>query len=185
MLGWLLSGRTRVSAFTVHEPPHVPPASGGTRLGRAESLVFVGDGFSWRAALFSPVYLIVCGEWLALAVYAAAAVALSAFLALIGAEPDWAVWMFVLLNVVIGFEMSGLKRWSLARAGWREIAAVSGRGQDDAERRFFEAWLPTVPADGSDAGDGAHNAAAGFETRLEASVRRLARRLRTPFAPGT
>ncbi len=181
MLGWLLSGMARVSAFTVHEPP----ASGGTRLARAESLVFVGDGFSWRAALFSPVYLIVCGEWLALAVYATAAVALAALLALVGAQGDWAVWMFVLLNVVIGFEMSDLKRWSLARAGWREIATVSGRGQDDAERRFFEAWLPAVPADGPDAGGATREAATGFETRLEAGVRRLAQRLRTPFAPGT
>ncbi len=182
MLGWLWSGMARVSAFTVHEPP----VSGGSRLGRADRLVFVADGFSWRAALFSPVYLIVCGEWLALAVYAAAAVALSALLALIGAEGDWTAWMFVLLNVVIGFEMSGLRRWSLARAGWREIATVSGRGRDDAERRFFEAWLPAAPpADGPDAGGTVARAApAAFEARVEAAVGALARRLRTPFAPG-
>ena len=41
--------------FTVHEPPSPPP----DRLERAESLVFVKDGFSWTAALFGPVWLLV------------------------------------------------------------------------------------------------------------------------------
>lgn len=181
MLRWLLSGMARVSAFTVHEPPE----AGGARLERAEGLVFVEDGFSWRAALFSPFYLLMRGEWLALAVYVAAAIVLSLLLQLLGAEADWFAWMFVILNIVTGFEMSEFKRWSLGRSGWREIATVSGRGQEEAERRFFEDWLPTVSADEQTVGAVPSQTTLDFETRVEAAVQRLAARLRAKFLPNT
>ena len=45
--------------FTMHEPPN--PAA--DRVDRAESLVFVKDGFSWAAALFAPIWLIVHRLW--------------------------------------------------------------------------------------------------------------------------
>jgi hypothetical protein len=181
MLRWLLSGMARVSAFTVHEPPE----AGGTRVERAESLVFVEDGFSWKAALFSPFYLLLRGEWLALAAYVAAAVTLSVVLRLAGAEGNWFGWMFVLLNIVTGFEVSELRRWSLARAGWREIAAVSGRGREEAERRFFEAWLPGISAEGHVGGTAARRTGDDLESRLEAAVQRLAQRLRAKFVAKT
>ena len=41
--------------FTVHEPPN-PPAD---RVDRAESLVFIKDGFSWAAALLASFVTIV------------------------------------------------------------------------------------------------------------------------------
>jgi hypothetical protein len=185
MLRWLLNGMARVSAFTVHEPPQV----GGTKLERAERLLFVGDGFSWRAALLSPFYLLVRGEWLALAAYTLAALLLAAILKLTGAGDHWFVMIFLLLNVVAGFEASELKRWSLARAGWQEVATVSGRGQEEAERRFFDVWLPTVPAETERleppavAGPFALRAS-DATSRVEAAVRRLSERLRSRFATG-
>ena len=45
--------------FTVHEPPD-PPAD---RIDRAERLAFVRDGFSWSAALFTPVWLLAHRLW--------------------------------------------------------------------------------------------------------------------------
>ena len=45
--------------FTVHEPPN-PPAD---RVDRAEGLVFIKDGFSWFAALFAPLWLLVHRLW--------------------------------------------------------------------------------------------------------------------------
>lgn len=182
MLYWLFNGMARVSAYTVHEPPH----AGGTKLERAEGLLFVADGFSWRAALFSPFYLLVRGEWIALAAYAAAALVLAAILELAGAGEEWFVWMFILLNVVTGFELSELKRWSLGRAGWQEITTVSGRGQEEAERRFFDFWLPS-----EEAGAVARHSTIGpwssppndTTSRIEAAVRRLSERLRSKYMP--
>lgn len=181
MLRWLFSGIGRVSAFTVHEPPHV----GGTKLQRAECLRFVGDGFSWRALLFGPLYFLARGEWHALAAYAAAALLLGAVLTIAGAQNDWFAWMFLLLNVAAGFEASELTRWSLGRRGWNEIAAVSGRGREEAERRFFDLWLPTLPSDlpGQPAERGPWSSPPDdLTSRVEASIQRLAARLRTRFA---
>lgn len=183
MLRWLFSGIGRVSGFSIHEPPH----TGSTKLERAESLVFVGDRFSWRAAFFGPLYFLMRGEWLSLAAYAAAVLVLAAILTLAGAETDWIVWIFILLNVVAGFEASDLKRWSLHRAGWEEIATVSGRDREEAERRFFDAWLPTLPAEtpgrGTTVRAGPWSSPANDTTsRIEAAVQRLATRLRSRFA---
>lgn len=180
MLRWLLSGMANVSAFTVHEPP----LAGGTKLERAENLLFVGDGFSWRTALFSPFYFIVAGQWLAFAVYAAAAVIASLLLQAIGAGNQWMAVILLVLNVIAGFEATALKRWSLGRRGWQEVGTVSGRGEEDAERRFFDVWLPTV----SDAPAGERHlsafsgAADDTTSRIEASVRRLSERLRSRYA---
>ncbi len=181
MLRWLFIGMARVAAFTVHEPPH----SGGSPLQRAESLVFVRDGFSWRAALFSPFYFLVRGEWLGLTAYIGTALVLAGVLALTDAQPDWIAWSIILLNVIAGFEANELKRWSLTRRGWQEIATVSGRGREEAERRFFDAWLPTVPSDtsGMRAESGPWSSPADdLTSRVEASVQRLAARLRSRFA---
>src|SRR5688500_11268203 len=43
-----------MSVYTIHEPPD-PPAD---RLDRADSHVFVKEGFTWTAALFTPFWLI-------------------------------------------------------------------------------------------------------------------------------
>jgi hypothetical protein len=169
-------GLARVSSFTVHEPPE----SGGTRFEQAERLLFVGDGFSWRPALFSPFYLLFRGEWLALAAYAGAAILAVAILNLIGASADWCVWTWLLLNVVTGFEASEIKRWSLAHTGWREIATVSGAGQEEAERRFFEAWLPSI--DDKPPGLLFNSPEGDTVSRIETGLRRLSQNLRTKFA---
>jgi len=130
-----------LAAFTVHEPP-APPAND---LERAERLVFVKDGFNWGAFLFGPLYFLATTEWLSLAAYGVIALALSGVMALLGAGDDWVGWVMTLLNVIAGFEASELKRWSLAWRGWRQIATVTGARRDEAERRFFDAWLPTLP----------------------------------------
>jgi hypothetical protein len=183
-MGWLLLGSSGVSSYTVHERPGV----GATRLERGEELVFVKDGFSWGAALLGPFYFALRGQWLGLLAYIAAAVVLSLVLTAVGAEDDWISWAFLLLNIVAGFEANELKRWSLARAGWREIGTVSGAGLEEAERRFFEAWLPGVPAVSPDherwllAGHTDPALEHRFEHAKE-TVGRIARRIRRKLAP--
>lgn len=127
--------------FTVHEPPS-PPAD---RLDRAESLVFVKDGFSWLAALFAPIWLIVHRLWWPLLGY----VVLNGPIELVrwsgAVHPGWATLAGVALHLLIGFEADTLRRWSLDRKGWRLVGSVSGRNTAECERRFFEQWLPAQP----------------------------------------
>jgi hypothetical protein len=136
-----------VVVYTVHEPPS-PPADRGERADRserAEALVFIRDGFSWGAALVPSIWLILRGEWLALAAYTAAVAVLAGVLAALGAQADWVALSVLAFNVLFGFEASELRGWLLARSGWRQIATVSGKTREECERRFFDAWLEGEP----------------------------------------
>ncbi len=127
--------------YTVHESPDVA----ADRVDRAEKLAFVKDGFNVWAAALTPFWLVANKLWLLLAFYVAAATFIElAFWALdIGQRP--AAILMGALHLLVGFEADTLKRWTLARHGWSQIASVNGRNAEDCERRFFEGWLPGQP----------------------------------------
>ena len=127
--------------FTVHEPPS-PPAD---RLDRAEALVFVKDGFSWRAALFAPIWLLVNRLWWPFIGYVVVFALLEAVRWGADLDSDWVTVGVLGLHFLIGLEADALRRWRLDRKGWRTVGIVSGRTWAECERRFFEEWLPTQP----------------------------------------
>ena len=45
-----------------------------------------------------------------------------------------------LIALLIGFEAATLRRWTLRNAD-AIVGVVVGRDQEDAERRFFDAWV--------------------------------------------
>jgi hypothetical protein len=131
-----------VKVFTVHEPPQ-PPAD---RIERGEQLAFVRDGFSWGAALFGPLWILANGLWLVLLGYLLIVVVGSVLVSLIGAGASaWSGWLGVALHLLLGLEAASLRRWTLERRGWSMVGSVAGVNREDAERRFFEAWLPDQP----------------------------------------
>jgi hypothetical protein len=144
--------------YTVHEPPEAPAG----RIERAERLVFVKDGFSWMAALFPPVWLIVHRLWWPLFGYLVLGAVLGGLGNLIAwlgwmSDPDASAWTGLAgmaLNLLIGFEASVLRRWGLDRRRWRTVGSVSGRSAQECERRFFELWLPAQPSVVAAAGGG-------------------------------
>ncbi len=127
--------------YTVHERSD-PPAD---RYDRAEALRFVREGFSWPAALFAPLWMIVRGLWLALLLYIVLVALLSFGMRAIGVGDEIATLVFIGLNVLIGFEADTIERWTLARKGWQTVATITGQDAVDCERRFFDAWLPSQP----------------------------------------
>jgi hypothetical protein len=127
-------------AYTVHEPPN-PPAD---RIDRAAGLKFVRDGFSLMAALLGPVWMVAHGLWLVLLVYLLIAIAVGAA-GVAGLGAGWAFVLVGALNLIVGFEWSSLRRWTLERRGWRTVGTVTGRNAAECERRFFESWLPGEP----------------------------------------
>jgi uncharacterized protein DUF2628 len=127
--------------FTVHEPPN-PPAD---RVDRAESLVFIKDGFSWLAALFAPIWLIAHRLWWPLLGYLLLAGGFDVTKRLAGVDPRWTGLAMLALNLLVGFEADALRRWALERRGWRMLGSVSGRTAAECERRFFDTWLPSQP----------------------------------------
>jgi hypothetical protein len=45
-----------------------------------------------------------------------------------------------LLALLLGFEGSSLRRWTLSRRNWRQLDIVVADDVEAAERRFFERW---------------------------------------------
>jgi hypothetical protein len=128
--------------YTVHEPPNAR----ADRLDRAETLVFVRDGFVWSAAALAPVWLLANRLWLVLIGYIALVltIVLGTRAAGLG-DTSAAVVGIAALHLLIGLEGSSLRRWTLQRRGWRLVGTVVGRTSLECERRFFDQWLPSQP----------------------------------------
>ncbi|MEZ5817378.1 MAG: DUF2628 domain-containing protein [Hyphomicrobiaceae bacterium] len=130
-----------MQTYTVHEPADGPR----DRLERGEELVFVREGFSFLAAIFTPFWMIAHGLWLALVAYFVAVIGLELIFWAAGVGQNAAGWAMVALHLLVGFEADAIRRWTLGRRGWTVVGSVSGRNREECERRFFEAWLKDQP----------------------------------------
>lgn len=126
-----------MAIWTVHEPL----ARGRGPLDHAERVEFVRDGLSWPALLFPLPWMLAKRLWLVAALYAAGLIVLNVPLALAG-QPELAAVLDLAISVIVGLEASTLRRWTLARRGFREVAVLSEHSLADAEQRFFAGWRP-------------------------------------------
>jgi hypothetical protein len=131
-----------VLSFVVYEPPH-PPAD---RLERATNLVFVKDGFSWPAALFTPLWLLGHRLWWPLLGYLAAVGLVTQATPVVALQRSWVSLALAGLSFLIGLEAAPLRMWSLSRRGFSILGPATGRTTAECERRFISAWLPSQPA---------------------------------------
>jgi|SRR5581483_2727022 len=124
-----------MSVYTVHEPPlkASEPAD-------PDRYVFVRDGFHFWAFLLGPVWMIWRGLWLVLLCYLLVLVAIGFGLYAAKVTDGAAVTIGFLMALLVGFEASTLRRWTLKRRGFRDVAAVVGDDLESAERRFFSTW---------------------------------------------
>jgi hypothetical protein len=142
-----------VTIYTVHAPSAQDAET------QALGLVFVPDRFSRAAFLFGPFWLAANRLWLALLGWIAVFVGLTAAAIALQAEAALPL-LTALLAFGVGLEASALRRYGLARRGYRLIDVVAGATQDDAERAHFNrvaavepAW-PAAPAPQSPATSG-------------------------------
>ena len=86
--------------------------------------------------------------WLVLLIYIVAMAALQTGLWALGASNAVKVTVGLLISLLIGFEASSLRRWTLGRRGWIGHGVVVADDAEAAERRFFDAWVArrAVPA---------------------------------------
>ena len=128
-----------MAVFTVHEPP-----PSGDLMRDAERVTFVRDGFSWLAFLFPLLWLLWHRMWLVLVLWIAAIVIVQWAASLLG-EPA-PLLAAVVSALVMGFEASSLRRWTLERRRFRFAGVVTGADRSDCERRFFADWAGATPA---------------------------------------
>lgn len=128
--------------YTVHEPP----VRTADPLPDAERIVFVRDGFSFWAFLLAPLWMLWHRMWLVLAGYVVVAAALETPLTIFGGSQAAASVVGLFIALLVGLEASTLRRFTLRRRGWKNVGIVSGDDAEDAERRFFDAWLRQIPS---------------------------------------
>ena len=131
-----------MSIYTVHQPP----LEAGAAAAEPYRFVFIRDGFSWWAFLLTPLWMLRHGLWLVLVVYLVVSAALEAGLRALGAPMFALVAVGLLISLLVGLEAGTLRRFRLARRHWRNVGVVTGDDVEDAERRFFDAWIRRVPA---------------------------------------
>jgi len=131
-----------MSVYTVYEPP----LRAADALADTERFVFVRDGFYVWTFLLTPFWMLWHRLWLVLAGYLAISGVLETALVIVGASSAVIALLGVLISVLVGLEASTLRRFTLRRRGWRDVGIVSGDDAEDAERRFFDAWVRKSPA---------------------------------------
>lgn len=138
---WRMRGDRKLNVYTVHEEPN-PVAD---RLDRAERLAFLRDGFSWPAALWTPMWLAGRQLWVPLAIYLAVAGGFGYLLHFFEFGVTEISILVAAVHLFVGFEAYQLERWSYERRGFSLAGTVAGRNKIECERRFFETWLPRQP----------------------------------------
>jgi hypothetical protein len=126
-----------MSVYTVYEPPLRAHESAPD----PERFVFVRDAFSVWAFVLAPLWMLRHRLWLAFVGYLIVVVVLSLGLRAIGASGTLANVVTALVSLLVGFEAGTLRRFALARRGWRNVGIVVGDDLESAERRFFDAWV--------------------------------------------
>lgn len=124
--------------FTVHmrRPPLDPD----------RDIRLVKEGFSWPAFFFSILWALWCRLWLAAIVIFAAEFGLSVVLSLLGADELTQMAVSLCFALLLGVVGNDVKRWTLFRRGYLQVAVVSGDTRDLAERRFWD-QRPSLAAD--------------------------------------
>jgi hypothetical protein len=126
-----------MSVYTVHQPPL---AAAGASVDPAR-FVFVRDGFSWWAFLFTPLWMLRHRLWLALIVYLVVVMGVEVLLRALGAPSLAQAIAALSIALLAGLEAGTLRRFKLARRRWRNVGVVTGERLEDAERRFFDGWI--------------------------------------------
>ncbi len=103
--------------------------------------VFLREGFSWPAAVFSILWALYHGLWDWALVLLAAGLALSAAVEFSGLDGLSAGAVELGFMALVGATSNDWRRWVLARRGYRLDDIVSGEDMSAAEQRYFSRAL--------------------------------------------
>jgi Protein of unknown function (DUF2628) len=130
-----------MSIYAVYQPP----LRAADAVADPNRFIFVRDGFSWWAFLLTPFWMLRHQLWVELVIYLLLSAALNAALRALGASLFTIVLADLLISILAGLEAGTLRRFKLARRHWRNIGVVTGGDLEEAERRFFDAWIRQAP----------------------------------------
>ncbi len=105
--------------YTVHAP-----IANNAGIAATDRFAFVRDGFHFWAAVFGPVWLVWHRLWLALIGWIIIVIAIDVGMARLGAGGTAIFLADVLIALLMGFEASSIRRWTLSRRNWRQLAVL-------------------------------------------------------------
>ncbi|NVO14358.1 MAG: DUF2628 domain-containing protein [Rhodoplanes sp.] len=122
-----------MAVYAVLEPPARPDGQPVD----PDRVRFVRDGFSLGAFLFGPLWMIRHRLWLVLLCWALVMAGFGVIHVALGVPAGVRVLVALLVSLLVGLESGTLRRWTLARAGWRDAGIVVADDREAAEQRFF------------------------------------------------
>ena len=130
-----------MAVYTVHQPPLRATDAALD----PQRFVFVRDGFYFWAFIATWLWMAWHRMWLVLLVYIVGATPVEGAVYYAGAGRGGTVVVGVLIALLIGMEAGTLRRFTLARRGWKNVGIVSAYDLEDAERRYFADWVRAAP----------------------------------------
>ena len=121
-----------MSSYTIFRRPGDEP----------EKSVFVKDGLSAPALLFTVLWALWHRMWVVAAIMLALMAALTLAVQSAGLNEAVAVAIDIALGFLIGLEAATLRSWSLQRAGFAEVGVIEASSQENAELKYFHAVAP-------------------------------------------
>ncbi len=122
---------TSTKIFTTHENPE--------RADPADRMELVREGFSWGAFVFHVLWLFYQRLWLAAAVYMVALGMLAYAGGVFHLSPISVGAMQIFFQAMLGMVGFDLKRWALARRGYRLTGVVVAESELRAAQRYYDA----------------------------------------------
>jgi len=114
--------------YTVHQNPD--PLAGA-------DLDFVKEGFCWPALFVPLLWSLWHRLWLVALLVLVGGGVVDALALWLGWSDAMITALTLAVAVLYAAEANDLRRWTLRRRGWREVAVASGRTLAEAEQRFF------------------------------------------------
>ena len=112
-----------MAVYTVHEPPlRATECRSPIRSGSCSCATGSRYGRSWSAAL----WMLWHRMWLVLVIYVAVTVGLETVLRYAGVSSPILSLVVLLISLLVGIEAGTLRRFTLARRGWKNVGVVSG-----------------------------------------------------------
>src|SRR6187455_2619478 len=102
--------RGSMPVYTVHAP-----VANGADFAAADKFVFVRDGFHFWAAVATVIWLLWHRLWLVLIGWIALMIAIQFGMSALGASRGTVFAVNFLIAILMGFEASSLRRWTLSR----------------------------------------------------------------------
>ena len=122
--------------YTVHLPAPDPEGDGAAP--PETEAVFIKEGFSWPALLFSFLWAIWHRLWLVAIGILGLSILIGLIVEIAGADGLVRTAVSLGLAFIVGFTANDLRRWTITRKGMREIDVVIGGSSDEAMVRHLQ-----------------------------------------------